>query len=125
MNFLYALDGSRESAKCRVKGELLSGKQTLSYKIITKIATRDSFILFQLCLQKSPKQPRLLQKARKHLDEVQAAMPSPYCSRAEFVAEFTKAIQGTKDALPKRLTEQIDSFLRILTAYGYVRAMHV
>ncbi|XP_065188562.1 uncharacterized protein LOC135819306 [Sycon ciliatum] len=76
--------------------------------------------LINRVLAKSPKQPRLLQKARKHLDEVQASMPNPYCSRSEFVAAFKKAIQGTKEALPKRLTEQIDSFLRVLTAYGYV-----
>ncbi|XP_065188488.1 uncharacterized protein LOC135819246 [Sycon ciliatum] len=81
---------------------------------------REFMHLINRVLAKSPKQPRLLHKARKHLDEVQASMPNPYCSRAEFVAAFKKAIQGTKEALPKRLTEQIDSFLRILTAYGYV-----
>ncbi|XP_065188557.1 uncharacterized protein LOC135819301 isoform X2 [Sycon ciliatum] len=71
-------------------------------------------------LTKSPKQPRLLQKARKHLDEVQASMPNPYCSRDEFVLAFHKAIQGTSTAPRERFADRIDRYLRILSAYGYV-----
>ncbi|XP_065189498.1 uncharacterized protein LOC135820117 [Sycon ciliatum] len=71
-------------------------------------------------LAKSPKQPRSLQMARKHLDAVQASMPNPYCSRDEFVLALYNSSQGTDTAPSERFADRIDRYLRILSAYGYV-----
>ncbi|XP_065198750.1 uncharacterized protein LOC135830421 [Sycon ciliatum] len=87
---------------------------------------RRAFIhLVHKVLAKSPKQPRLLQKARDYLDEVKASLSNPYCTRKEFVAAFQKVISqkaasGRQKSVGARVAENISSYLRILTAYGYI-----